>query len=204
MNYPSKLMEEAVMAFASLPGIGKKTALRLVLHLLQRDKEEVDAFTRAIGQMRHELKRCTVCHNISDRELCSICANPARDRSLICVVEDLRDLMVIENTGTYKGLYHLLGGIINPLEGIGPEQLNIASLLERSREEEVRELIMAISPTIEGDSTIFYIARQAQRPGLTISTLARGIAFGGELEYADEITLSRSIQARRPYEQAGH
>lgn len=192
-------MEEAVLAFASLPGIGQKTALRLVLHLLQRDKQQVDAFTQAINRMRHELKRCKTCHNISDQDLCSICANPARDRSLICVVEDLRDLMVIENTGIYQGLYHLLGGVINPIEGIGPEQLNINSLIERSKEKEVKELIMAISPTIEGDTTIFYIARQTQRPDLQISTLARGIAFGGELEYADEVTLSRSIQARRPY-----
>ncbi len=194
-------MEEAVMAFASLPGIGQKTALRLVLHLLQREKDKVDEFTQAISKMRHGLKRCKNCHNISDEEVCSICANPTRDRSLICVVEGLRDLMQIENTGTYKGLYHVLGGVINPIEGIGPEQLNIQSLIERSQKEEIKELIMAISPTIEGDTTIFYIARQAQRPQLQISILARGISFGGELEYADEITLSRSIEARRPYGQ---
>ncbi len=201
MNYPSKFLEDAVMAFASLPGIGKKTALRLVLHLLQQDKDKVDEFMQAISKMRHQLKHCKKCHNISDQELCNICANPSRDPSLICVVENLRDLIQIENTGTYKGLYHVLGGIINPLEGIGPEQLNIQSLIQRSKEKEVKELIMAISPTIEGDTTIFYIARLAQRPKLKISVLARGISFGGELEYADEITLSRSIKARRPYGQ---
>ncbi len=201
MNYPSKLMEDAVMAFASLPGIGQKTALRLVLHLLQNTPEEVQTFTEAITQMKQGLRQCKICHNISDKEICSICENPARDRHLICVVESLRDLLVIENTGTFKGLYHVLGGIINPIEGIGPEQLNISSLIERSRNEEVRELIMAISPTIEGDTTVYYIARQLERPNLQISTLARGISFGGELEYADEITLSRSIEARRPYGQ---
>lgn len=201
MNYPSKLMEDAVMAFAGLPGIGQKTALRLVLHLLQTSPEEVASFTQAITQMKKGLKRCKICHNISDRDTCSICSNSRRDRQLICVVESLRDLMVIENTGTFNGLYHILGGVINPIEGIGPEQLNIASLIERSKDKNVRELIMAISPTIEGDTTIYYIAQQLERPDLQISTLARGISFGGELEYADEITLSRSIQARRPYGQ---
>ncbi len=201
MNYPSKLMEDAVMAFAGLPGIGQKTALRLVLHLLQTSPEEVTSFTQAITQMKEGLKHCKICHNISDQDICSICSNPRRDKQLICVVESLRDLMVIENTGTFNGLYHILGGVINPIEGIGPEQLNIASLLERSKDEKVRELIMAISPTIEGDTTIYYIAQQLKRPNLQISTLARGISFGGELEYADEITLSRSIQARRPYGQ---
>ena len=199
MNFSSKLIEEAVNAFASLPGIGKKTALRLVLHLTQQPLEVTTAFTEAIQKMRAEIKECTSCHNISDQKICTICADPRRDQSLICVVESLRDILAIESTGQYRGLYHVLGGVISPIEGIGPADLNIDSLVERAGKETSRELIMAISPTIEGDTTIFYLAKKLEGAQVSISTIARGISFGGELEYADEMTLGRSIITRIPY-----
>lgn len=199
MNFSSKLIEDAVNAFATLPGIGKKTALRLVLHLLKQDTEKVEGFSDAIVKMRKEIKFCSVCHNISDDEKCSICLNPAREHELICVVESLRDIMAIENTGQYRGMYHLLGGVISPIEGVGPEHLNIDSLLDRVKQTAVKEVIMAISPTIEGDTTIFYLNKKLLPLNVKVSTLARGISFGGELEYADELTLARSIMTRTTY-----
>jgi recombination protein RecR len=199
MNTSSKLIDEAVMAFASLPGIGKKTALRLVLHLTQHELETTETFTQAILNMRTGIKECEQCHNISDHRLCGICQDQRRDKSTICVVESLRDIMAIESTGQFRGLYHVLGGIISPIEGIGPADLNIDSLMVRLDRDNVKELIMAISPTIEGDTTIFYIAKKVAGKEVNISTIARGISFGGELEYADELTLGRSIVTRVPY-----
>lgn len=199
MNFSSKLLEEAVNAFASLPGIGKKTALRLVLHLVNREVENVDQFGDAIVKMRREIKFCKVCHNLSDQELCNICSDPQRDPQVICVVESIRDVMAIEDTGQYRGLYHVLGGVISPLEGIGPGELTIDSLEQRIATDEVKEIVMAISPTIEGETTIFYISKRLKDQPVKISTIARGVSFGGELEYADELTLGRSIVARVPY-----
>lgn len=198
MIFSSKLIEDAVNAFAKLPGIGKKTALRMVLHLMQQEKSDVDAFTNAIGTMRHDIKFCKTCHNVSDGEQCSICGNPGRNREQVCVVENLRDVIAIESTQQYNGTYHLLGGILSPLDGVGPEQLNIGSLQKRVEIDEVKELIMALSPTIEGDTTVYYIAKQLKGTSVQITTIARGIAFGGELEYADEMTLARSIAKRLP------
>lgn len=200
MNFSSRLIEEAVEAFATLPGIGKKTALRLVLYLIKKDKEEVEMFTAAIRKMREGIKHCRICHNISDDEICRICSDSRRNKQLVCVVETIRDVMAIEETGQYRGLYHVLGGIISPIEGVGPDDLTIDSLIDRVKKEEIRELIMAVSPTIEGDTTIFYLSRQLKDLPVNISTIARGVSFGGELEYADEITLGRSIVARIPYE----
>lgn len=199
MNFSSKLLEEAVNAFASLPGIGKKTALRLVLHLVNREVESVDQFGDAIVKMRREIKFCKVCHNLSDQELCNICSDKQRDSQVICVVESIRDVMAIEDTGQYRGLYHVLGGVISPLEGIGPGELTIDSLEQRIATDEVKEIVMAISPTIEGETTIFYISKRLKDQPVRISTIARGVSFGGELEYADELTLGRSIVARVPY-----
>ncbi len=198
MIFSSKLIEDAVQEFAKLPGIGKKTALRMVLHLLKTEREDVDAFTSALSRMRSEIKFCKHCHNIADAEVCTICINPGRNHSQICVVENLRDVIAIESTQQYNGLYHLLGGILSPLDGIGPEQLNIATLHNRVKENKVEELIMALSPTIEGDTTVYYIAKQMNGLPVKITTIARGIAFGGELEYADEMTLARSISKRLP------
>ena len=198
MIFSSKLIENAVSAFSTLPGIGRKTALRMVLHLLKQDKDKVSDFTRAIAHMRQDIRFCTQCHNVSDTEVCAICANPGRARRQICVVENLRDVIAIESTQQYSGLYHVLGGILSPLDGIGPEQLNVTSLVERVKEEGIEELIMALSPTIEGDTTAYFIARQLKDTPITITTIARGIAFGGELEYADEMTLARSIAKRLP------
>lgn len=200
MIYSSKLIEDAVREFSRLPGIGKKTALRMVLQLLRMDETDVDEFTNAISRMRHEIKFCKTCHNVSDSDVCMICVNPGRNRAQVCVVETLRDVIAIESTQQYSGLYHVLGGIISPLDGIGPEQLNISSLHERVKETGVTELIMALSPTIEGDTTVYYIARQVKDLPVTITTIARGIAFGGELEFADEMTLARSIAKRLPIE----
>ena len=197
MIFSSRLIEDAVQEFSRLPGIGKKTALRMVLHLMKLDKGQVDSFTGAISRMRHELRFCERCHNVSDGPLCTLCANPGRNHSQICVVENIRDVIAIESTQQYSGLYHVLGGILSPLDGIGPEQLNIYSLQERIKTE-VDELIMALSPTIEGDTTVYYIARQLRDLPVRITTIARGIAFGGELEYADEMTLARSIAKRLP------
>ncbi|WP_276132212.1 recombination mediator RecR [Polluticoccus soli] len=198
MVFSSKLIEEAVNEFSKLPGIGKKTALRMVLQLLKSETHSVDSFTSAISRMRHEVVFCKTCHNVSDKELCDICANPARNKKQICVVESIRDVIAIESTQQYNGTYHLLGGILSPLDGIGPERLNIATLQLRVRENDVQELIMALSPTIEGDTTVYYIAKQLSGTPVQITTIARGIAFGGELEYADEMTLARSIAKRLP------
>ena len=196
MEFSSKLTEEAVNAFASLPGIGKKTALRLVLHLVQRPVEDSVHFARAIASMRENIRHCTSCGNLSDDDLCSICRDIRRDQSLICVVESIRDVMAIEDTRQFRGLYHVLGGIIQPVEGIGPADLNIDTLVGRARRPECREIIMAISPTIEGDTTIFYINKLLDGVEVSVSNIARGVSFGGELEYADEVTLGRSIVAR--------
>ncbi|MCB0549701.1 MAG: recombination protein RecR [Phaeodactylibacter sp.] len=199
MNFSSRFIEEAVNAFASLPGIGKKTALRLVLHLVKQQPEIAVQFAEAIVKMRRNIRECERCHNISDDKLCSICANRSRDQSLVCVVEGIRDVMAIEGTGQYRGLYHVLGGVISPIEGIGPSDLNIDSLVQRVNEGAVKEIIMAISPTIEGETTIFYLSKKLRDTGVQVSTIARGISFGGDLEYADELTLGRSIVARVPY-----
>ena len=199
MNFSSKLIEDGVNAFASLPGIGKKTALRLVLHLLNNPTEITEQFSEALVKLRKGIKHCSTCHNLSDQEICSICSNPGRKKETICVVESIRDVMAIEDTNQFKGTYHVLGGIISPIEGIGPSDLNIASLIDRVEKNEAKEIIMAISPTIEGDTTIYYISKQLKDFDVNISTIARGISFGGELEYADELTLGRSIIARTPY-----
>lgn len=198
MVFSSRLIEDAVQAFSKLPGIGKKTALRMVLHLLKQEKEEVGEFTEALSKMRNEIRFCSLCHNVSDTEVCELCANPGRNRSQVCVVESIRDVIAIESTQQYSGLYHVLGGILSPLDGVGPEQLQIASLVERVKTKDVEELIMALSPTIEGDTTVYYISRQLRETPVRITTIARGIAFGGELEYADEMTLARSIAKRLP------
>ena len=209
MNFSSKLIEEAVEAFSSLPGIGKKTALRLTLHLLKQDIEVSETIAQAIVNMRKNIKECRQCHNISDASICSICSNKHRDEGTICVVENIRDLMAIEDTGQYRGLYHVLGGIISPIEGIGSGDLNIETLKDRiltnsdlsaDKKSKVKEIIMAISPTIEGDTTIFYITKQLKGLEVKVSTIARGVSFGGELEYADELTLGRSILTRSTYE----
>jgi recombination protein RecR len=200
MVFSSKLIEDAVQEFSKLPGIGKKTALRMVLQILKMQKEDVDCFATAIARVRHETVFCKVCHNISDTELCTICSNNGRNHSQVCVVENIRDVIAIESTQQYNGLYHVLGGILSPLDGIGPEQLNIPTLHNRIKENNVEELIMALSPTIEGDTTVYYIARQLSDLPVQITTIARGIAFGGELEYADEMTLARSIAKRLPIE----
>ena len=199
MTFSSKLIEKAVEAFATLPGIGRKSALRLVLHLLKQDKNTTEQFTAALMAMREGIRECSVCHNLSDDAVCQICADARRDRSLVCVVENIRDLMAIEDTSQYRGLYHVLGGVISPIDGIGPGDLNIDSLEERVRKGEIREIIMAISPTIEGETTIYYISKKLLPLGVQLSAIARGVAFGGDLEYADELTLGRSIVARVPY-----
>lgn len=199
-TYSSRLVETTVNELARLPGIGKKTALRLTLHLLRQDVAVVDALGNAIIRMRQEIRYCNRCHAISDGDLCEVCANPKRDRSLVCVVEDVRNMMAIENTGQYNGVYHVLGGIISPMEGVGPNDLNIATLLQRVSEGEIKEVIMALSTTVEGDTTNFFLFRKLKESGLLISTIARGIAIGDDLEYTDEITLGRSIVNRLPYE----
>jgi recombination protein RecR len=200
MKYSSKLIADAVAEFTKLPGIGEKTALRLVLHLLKQDIEKVKYFGDAVIRMRNEVKACKTCNNISDDEICEICSSKHRDHSLVCLVESIRDVIAIENTNIYKGTYHVLGGIISPIDGIGPEKLNINSLIDRVKSGEVKEIIMAISPTIEGDTTIFYVSKKLKELPVKITTIARGISFGGELEYTDELTLARSIATRLPYE----
>ena len=200
MNYSSKLLEKAVDEFAKLPGIGKKTALRLVLNLLNREVDDVTRFATAITSLRKEIRFCKKCHNISDIEICQLCSNPSRDNSTLCVVEDIRDVMAIENTQQYRGLYHVLGGVISPMDGIGPQHLNIESLIDKVNSGEVKEIIFALSTTMEGDTTNFYIFKKLKETSVKVSTIARGIAFGDELEYADEITLGRSIANRLPYE----
>ncbi|MCB0657701.1 MAG: recombination protein RecR [Saprospiraceae bacterium] len=199
MYLPSKLIQQAVDAFASLPGIGRKTALRMVLHLLKQDQEVVKRFADDIRTAREDIQECSTCFNLSDDEVCSICADSRRDGQVICVVEGIRDILAIEETHQYRGLYHVLGGVISPIDGIGPENLHIQELLERLDRDEVKEVIMAISPTIEGETTIYYLSKLLQSTGVRISTIARGVSFGGELEYADEVTLGRSILARVPY-----
>jgi recombination protein RecR len=200
MDFSSRLLEIAVNETAQLPGIGKRTALRLVLHLLKQPPEQTSRLTAALEQLRNKVKFCSNCHNISDVELCEICASPKRDRSLVCVVEDIRDVMAIENTGQYMGLYHVLGGKISPMEGVGPRELTITSLVNKARSGAFKELIFALSSTMEGDTTNFYIYKQLSELDINTSTIARGIAVGDELEYADEVTLGRSILNRIPFE----
>ncbi|AMA49855.1 MULTISPECIES: recombination mediator RecR [Flavobacterium] len=200
MDFSSKILENAVQEIAQLPGIGKRTALRLVLHLLKQPIEQTTFLTGALLKMRNEIKFCKSCHNISDLDFCEICSNDNRNQTLVCVVEDVRDVMAIENTGQYRGIYHVLGGKISPIEGIGPSQLKINSLVEKIKSGNVKEVIFALSSTMEGDTTNFYIYRQIKDYPLVISSLARGISVGDELEYADEITLGRSILNRIPFE----
>lgn len=200
-NFPSKLLENAVNEFAKLPGIGKKTALRLVLHLLKKEQGEVHRFSEAMIQLRDEVKHCQLCHNISDSEVCNICSNSSRDKGVVCVVESIRDVMSIENTQQYRGVYHVLGGIISPMDGIGPSDLEIDSLLKRVEEGEIREVIFALSTTMEGDSTNFYLFKKLKNSNIRITTLARGVSVGDELEFTDELTLGRSIVNRLLYEQ---
>ncbi|MBB6004684.1 recombination mediator RecR [Arcicella rosea] len=205
MNYPSKLIENAVEEISKLPGIGKKTALRMALHLLKRDEKQTLNLSEALTAMRTKTQYCRQCHNISDDILCGICTNPKRDESVLCVVEDTRDVLAIENTSQFRGLYHVLGGIISPLEGIGPGDLNIDSLLNRIAEKQnsdsaIKEIILGLSPTMEGDTTAFYLTKRLKPLNVKITTIARGIPIGGDLEYADEITLGRSIVSRIVYE----
>ena len=200
MNFSSKLLENAVNEVSQLPGIGKRTALRLVLHLLKQPKERTTYLTTALDNLRADIKLCANCHNISDVELCEICANKNRNAELLCVVEDIRDVMAIESTAQFRGLYHVLGGKISPIEGVGPQNLTIESLVAKVKQGTIKEIIFALSPTMEGDTTNFYIYKQIEDLELNISTIARGIAVGNELEYADEITLGRSILNRIPFE----
>ena len=202
MDFSSKLLERAVDEVSRLPGIGKRTALRLVLHLLKQPAENTGYLTMALTHFRNDVKSCAKCHNISDTILCEICNNPNRNSAIVCVVEDIRDVMAIENTAQFKGVYHVLGGKISPIEGIGPQNLQIASLVKKVKEGEIKELIFALSATMEGDTTNFYIYKQIERYNIITSTIARGISVGDELEYADEITLGRSIVNRIPFEQA--
>ena len=188
------------MAFATLPGIGKKTALRLVLHLMSQPEQASEQFSEAIIKMRRNIKHCNICHNVADTEVCAICTSPKRNSQVVCIVETIRDVMAIEATGQFNGVYHVLGGVISPIEGVGPDDLNIDSLEKRVKDKKIKEVIMAISPTIEGDTTIFYISKKIKESEVKISTIARGISFGGELEYADELTLGRSIATRLPYQ----
>ena len=200
MEFSSKLLERAVNEISQLPGIGKRTALRLALHLLRQPKEQTAFLTEALLSMRNDIKFCRQCHNISDSDVCEICSDSRRNRAVVCVVEDVRDVMAIENTGQFRGLYHILGGKISPVDGIGPSQLNIATLVEKVKLGGIEELIFALSPTMEGDTTNFYIYRQIKDCEVITSTIARGIAVGDELEYADEVTLGRSIVQRVPFE----
>jgi len=199
-QYPSQLLEKAVQEFSKLPGVGRKTALRLVLHLLRQDTGDVDAFSDAIVRLKHEVKYCRVCHNISDNEICPICSNSRRDGSLVCVVENIQDVMAVENTQQFNGLYHVLGGVISPMDGIGPSDLEIDSLVSRVAEGNIREVILALSSTMEGDTTNFYIYRKMAPYDVKVSIIARGISIGDELEYTDEVTLGRSILNRTLFE----
>ena len=200
MIFSSSLLENAVNEFAKLPGIGKKTALRLVLHLIKQDAEEVSQFSNIIAKMRNEIKFCSRCYNISDKELCNICSNTMRKQEMICVVENIRDVIAIESTQQFNGIYHVLGGIISPLDGIGPGQLTIDALVDRIEKEDIEEIIFALSPTIQGDTSIYDISKKLKGQPVKITSIARGIAFGGELEYADEMTLAKSISNRIPVE----
>jgi recombination protein RecR len=198
-QYPSTLLEKAVAEFAKLPGIGRKTALRLVLHMLRMSEEDVDRFANAITTLKKEVRYCKICHNVSDTDVCPICSDPRRERNTICVVENIRDVMAVENTMQYRGLYHVLGGVISPIDGIGPADIEIESLVERVAEGEIEEVIFALGSTMEGDTTNFYISRKLAPYPVKLSVIARGIAVGDELEYADEVTLGRSIRDRVPF-----
>jgi recombination protein RecR len=200
MQFSSALLENAVNEFARLPGIGKKTALRLVLHLLKQENDEVAKFSDTIARMRSEIRFCQRCFNVADGDICSICSNSMRKQEIICVVENIRDVIALESTQQFSGTYHVLGGVISPLDGVGPDQLNVETLLHRVEKENTQELIFALNPTIQGDTTIYYIQKKLKPGSLRITTIARGIAFGGELEYADELTLARSLQNRLPVE----
>ncbi|MGB0933856.1 MAG: recombination mediator RecR [Lishizhenia sp.] len=200
MDIPSKFIEEAVEQLASLPSIGKRSALRLVLNILKRSPEDVDKFAQAFIQMKKEVKTCSSCGNISDKTLCAICNNPNRLKTQVCVVEDIRDVMAIEATSSYKGVYHVLGGIISPMDGVGPNDLNIGSLLRKAENKEIEEVIFALNATMEGDTTNFFLYKKLQPFNVTVTTLSRGVAVGSELHYADELTLGRSIQQRLPFE----
>ena len=200
MNLPSKLLDDTVQAFAQLPGIGQKSALRMVLHLLKMQPDNVERMGETIIRLRKELRYCKNCHNIASEDICSICSDSRRDRSIVCVVEDVRDVIAIENTGQFKGLYHVLGGLISPMDGIGPSQLNIDSLVEKAASQSISEIMVALSTTMEGDTTLFYLFKKIKPLNVPVSTLARGVAIGGELEYADEVTLGRSIVNRVPYD----
>ena len=201
MQLPSALLENAVLQFSKLPGIGKKTALRLVLHLLKQDVNEVQFFGETIAKMRRDIQFCQRCFNVSDGDICSICSNTMRNQKMICVVENIRDVIAIESTQQFNGTYHVLDGIISPLDGVGPDQLNIEPLIQRIQNEHIEELVFALSPNIQGDTTIYYIQKKISQFTCNVTTIARGIAFGGELEYADEMTLARSITNRLPIEQ---
>lgn len=200
MEFSSKLLKQSVEEMSQLPGIGKRTALRLVLHLLRQPQEQTTRLTKSLESLRQEIKFCKNCYNISDTDLCEICCNPNRDKKLICVVEDIRDVMAIENTSQFKGIYHVLGGKISPMEGIGPSDLHIQPLVDKIKQGEVQELFFALSSTMEGDTTTFYIFKQIEGSSVNLTTIARGIAVGDELEYADEVTLGRSILHRVPFE----
>ncbi len=200
-EFPSRLLEEAVNEFASLPGIGRKTAFRLVMNLLRRDPEEVKRFGESITRLHDEIHYCKICNNISDTDICNICGDERRDRSLVCVVENIQDVMAIENTRQFKGLYHVLGGIISPIDGVGPSDLNIDSLEDKVKSGSINEIILALSTTMEGDTTNYYLFRRLHNYNINITTLARGVAIGDELEYTDEITLGRAINNRNPYKQ---
>jgi recombination protein RecR len=198
MIFPSSLIENAVNEFAKLPGIGKKTALRHVLHLLKKEESDVLKFTYALEKMRKEIKFCLQCHNVADSNICNICSSHTRQKNIICVVENMRDLLAIENTQQFNGTYHVLNGLISPMDGIGPDSLNIKSLITRTQNTEIAEIILALSPNIEGDTTSFFIQKELQESNIVITAISRGVAFGGELEYTDEMTLARSLQARLP------
>ena len=195
-QYPSQLLEKAVQEFSKLPGVGRRTALRLVLHMLKQDGKAVHSFVDSIVKLKDEVKYCKVCHNISDTEVCSICSNPMRDSSTICVVENIRGVLSIENTGQFRGLYHVLGGVISPMDGVGPNDLQLNSLIERVHQGGVKEIILALNPTMEGDTTNFYISRKLAGTNVKLSVLARGVSVGDDLEYTDELTLGRSITNR--------
>ncbi|MBZ4657694.1 recombination protein RecR [Dysgonamonadaceae bacterium] len=201
-KFPSVLLENAVNEFSKLPGIGRKTALRLALHLLRQDKESVENFATAITTLKNDVRYCSCCHNISDTEICPICADQSRDASTICVVENVKEVMAIENTMQFKGLYHVLGGIISPIDGIGPSDIEIGSLVERVKQGTIKEVILALSATMEGDTTNFYIFRKLQSYDIKVSIIARGVSVGDEIEYADEVTLGRSIINRTPFDES--
>ena len=199
MQFSSKIIEQAVETFAQLPGVGKKTALRHVLHLIKQDPKIIEGFIHSLDKLRHELRFCVQCHNISETEICDICSNPSRDHSIICLVQDFRDIIAIENTGQFKGIYHVLGGLISPLDGIGPADLNIQSLVDKVSANSVKEVILALNATMEGETTSFFVFKKLNPYHIMMSAIARGIAVGDELEYTDEITLARSISNRVPF-----